>query len=1133
MVTSYEYSIFSRHVYGKNDVNLPGGWSVYLSSPITEDGYAGVAYKNDSTGEVIVSHRGTDDGVDWIFSNFPLAIDNTPAQFADAKEFINQVKAKMVIDLLDLNKITYTGHSLGGALAQMSSANDYLAGLDNKAVVFESPGVTLQMLQDAVGAAFVAPEELNLTNYVAAPNLVNTVNSHFADLIRIYPTYNPNTNSVGEVAYVDYTKQQHDMLAITKLFNSSTGLPKVQSHVQSGHWPHGIGATGGYESYFLSYDNNPHYWNLYFDKKGMSEQQRLDFINTNLGGKNQLAGQGVTIIGDGSDSQIWGGTNKPDTINAGAGDDILNGFGNNDNLIGGSGDDLYITGDGKDIISDSDGQGTIHFKSTLVMGTAFNLEGTNKYTLNGLTLTLNGAELIIEEGAEDRVTIPNFQNGYFGINLQPATGPLVDPEISPPSTGEALWVDPLNYNTVRLNINGEERLIDLEIREEVRVVGDGQTLAGGSENDHILVTKYNKHTLSGGSGHDVLTAADGSSGNILGGGSGFDAIRLFSSYDNVAFGGTGDDKFVVLGGSAGNTLYGGLGNDILLGSPTGGAENKFFGESGDDIIRAWASVGDGKTLLLSGGSGNDRISGEGTMLGGSGDDIIESLGGAVNILNGGPGADILRGREGTKDIFYADSSDTIQNYNPDEDVLIGVFRDNQENERITGTAEDDTIIADRGNDVLIGNGGNDILTGDVGDDKFIISKDGNTNTIITDFENNNPNEKVNLSAFPEITSFADLTLTEVPLEARQENSNPSTIIELTDGQTIRLDNIAPGNLSANNFIFAGQNHAPQVTCNIDNIEADVGDAIAIDPAHCVTDPDGDLLIWEVKDPDGNNHAWMHTNPVTGFITGEVPSAGIHTAIAFATDPGNLFAMLPFNVTGLLGMAPSPAPTPTPVNNPTPTPVATPTPVPVNTPTPVNNPTPTPVATQNPTPTPTPVNNPTPTPVPTQRPTPTPVHTPAPTPVFANTPTPTPVNNPTPTPVATQNPTPTPTSHPTVVPTPTPLFTNAPTPTPVPVSVTNPSPSPAPEAGLIPSPTPSATSGVENPSAASSLKPAMALLGGGLFMAGVNLVCSEFNYLFGEQANTNEPEIDKTADSVRGISSGRLSPDQFKSRVLER
>ncbi|MGE5657523.1 MAG: DUF4347 domain-containing protein, partial [Actinomycetota bacterium] len=126
--------------------------------------------------------------------------------------------------------------------------------------------------------------------------------------------------------------------------------------------------------------------------------------------------------------------------------------------------------------------------------------------------------------------------------------------------------------------------------------------------------------------------------------------------------------------------------------------------------------------------------------------------------------------------------------------------------------------------------------------------------------------------------------------------------------------------------------------------------------------------WEIAD-NGSYTVYLQGNQVSDTAGNVAPAGSLGTF--------------------LVGITPTPAPTPIPTPAPTPIPTPAPTPIPTPAPTPVPTPAPTPV----PTPAPTPIPTPAPTPIPT--PAPTPIPTPAPTPV--PTPAPTPVPTPAPTP----------------------------------------------------------------------------------------------------------------------------------------
>jgi Ca2+-binding RTX toxin-like protein/pimeloyl-ACP methyl ester carboxylesterase len=80
-----------------------------------EDGFQANVYQNANTGEVIVAFTGTEDVVD-AFANSNLGTD----QWNNNREAVLSA-----VESLDSDKVTFTGHSLGGALAQYA-AYDFL-----------------------------------------------------------------------------------------------------------------------------------------------------------------------------------------------------------------------------------------------------------------------------------------------------------------------------------------------------------------------------------------------------------------------------------------------------------------------------------------------------------------------------------------------------------------------------------------------------------------------------------------------------------------------------------------------------------------------------------------------------------------------------------------------------------------------------------------------------------------------------------------------------------------------------------------------------------------------------------------------------------------------------------------------
>ena len=280
MISNYVKVAVSYDVY-VDPINsgLPLGWEIYSSAPDSSimNAYYGRAYLNRNTGEVIIAHRGTNNIAHDGYADIQLSVDNLPTQFEKAKEFINDVKIKMLSDGLNSYNVSYTGHSLGGGLAQMSAAWDYANGnASADAVVFESPGITEEMLKDAsVSGGYMVdglpndvegPVDLNdleLINYVTSPNAVNTCNSHYARLVRVYPSYEVDENVLQSKLsladdYTQYVGQQHSIAGILSEFDSRTGDARRKRDVLGWY-------EEGYEDYYKVYDLNKEYWDLQFD----------------------------------------------------------------------------------------------------------------------------------------------------------------------------------------------------------------------------------------------------------------------------------------------------------------------------------------------------------------------------------------------------------------------------------------------------------------------------------------------------------------------------------------------------------------------------------------------------------------------------------------------------------------------------------------------------------------------------------------------------------------------------------------------------------------------------------------------------------------------------------------------------
>ncbi|MDP1902717.1 MAG: DUF2974 domain-containing protein, partial [Pseudomonadota bacterium] len=121
MITNAEYAKLASAAY--EDKGAPKGWIRLENADPNPVGYDGAAFgRKNSAGkivEVVIAHRGTEpvsfDG-DWT-ANLQMGLRKVPDQYEYARNFYQKVQAAY-----GGASVTLTGHSLGGALAQLQAA---------------------------------------------------------------------------------------------------------------------------------------------------------------------------------------------------------------------------------------------------------------------------------------------------------------------------------------------------------------------------------------------------------------------------------------------------------------------------------------------------------------------------------------------------------------------------------------------------------------------------------------------------------------------------------------------------------------------------------------------------------------------------------------------------------------------------------------------------------------------------------------------------------------------------------------------------------------------------------------------------------------------------------------------------
>ncbi len=167
------YLNLSEHVYSGTYTIVEGYQQVIIpfftdeNGYFIEDNFACAAYKNGN--KVIISFRGTNDNADLLISDLGIVLDNIPlVSFMNAQKFYLQVQEYFKDEDVE---IEFTGHSLGGAIAQ------YVASLKHvPAVTFNAPGVDVPS----------GGTSENIINYVNMNDFIGCLNNEHIGETRYY-----------------------------------------------------------------------------------------------------------------------------------------------------------------------------------------------------------------------------------------------------------------------------------------------------------------------------------------------------------------------------------------------------------------------------------------------------------------------------------------------------------------------------------------------------------------------------------------------------------------------------------------------------------------------------------------------------------------------------------------------------------------------------------------------------------------------------------------------------------------------------------------------------------------------------------------------------------------------------------
>ena len=245
-----------------------------------------------------------------------------------------------------------------------------------------------------------------------------------------------------------------------------------------------------------------------------------DLVTTGDGSDTVLGGQGNdTIDTSGSflpliDEADPFPDNDRDSVDAGAGDDVITTGDDDDTVIGGAGDDTIDTGIDDDLVDAGDG--------------------------NDSVIAGQGNDTVVAGAGDDTVDGGDGDDSIIG--------------------GDGCDVVDAGAGNDFIDTSGPSPILDAT---DPNPLDDCDSVIGGAVNDTIL-TGDDADTIFGGLGDDLIDA--GIDNDLVDGGAGNDTIDAGEG-DDVVDGGAGDDS--ILGGLGADTLLGGDGQDYF-GAITGG-----------------------------------------------------------------------------------------------------------------------------------------------------------------------------------------------------------------------------------------------------------------------------------------------------------------------------------------------------------------------------------------------------------------------------------------------------------------------------------------------------------------------------------------------------------------------------------
>lgn len=459
------------------------------------------------------------------------------------------------------------------------------------------------------------------------------------------------------------------------------------------------------------------------DEDGRLETFQLRSDYSFLSSSNSTGGR-IQIIGRAQGGIEAQEDDDGNTIDAGAGNDVVLAGTGSDRVDGGEGNDAIWGMAGADALEGGTGNDHIEGDGPTDPGyvTSTDAEEHGDDFIDGG----EGKDVLLGQGGNDVIQGGAAQDRLFGDGDQAQ---------------------------VPVDIHGADYLDGGDDNDEVVGGGGGDQLFGGAGNDVLQGDGHAQVLDALAHGDDYIDGEDGNdqawgggADDTLYGGEGNDtligddhAADLAGEHHGADYldGEAGDDTLI--GGGRDDTLYGGIGADMLLGDAQESelaaqdhGSDYLDGEDGDDTL-----IGGGKGDVLFGGEGKDLLIGDDEVAvlaaDAHGNDYLNGEGGDDELVGQG-GDDELFGETGNDKLFGDSSDPALAGAQHGRDTLDGGVG----NDYLEGGGSDDSLAGGEGNDTLWGDSdvtvlsaefhGADVLDGGAGDD--VISGNGGSDTLM-------------------------------------------------------------------------------------------------------------------------------------------------------------------------------------------------------------------------------------------------------------------------------------------------------------------------------------------------------------------------------------------------------------------